>query len=410
MINIAILGYGVVGSGVAEVCEMNAESIAKKVGKPVNVKKILDVRNFPGDRFESKLTKSADELFNDPEISIIIETIGGVNAAYEFTKRALLSGKHVVTSNKELIATHGPELLKLAASKKLNYLFEASVGGGIPIIRPLIKSFGSEKINYIFGILNGTTNYILTKMKNDSLSFDDALREAQDLGFAEQNPKDDIQGMDACRKLAILSSIVIGEFVDYSKIYTQGIEKITYSDILYADRLGYKIKLVASFKNNHDNTYESFVAPVFLPDKNPLTVADGVYNAILVEGNAVGSSMFYGKGAGKMATASAVVSDIIETALHLNSTPHELIWEETSNYKMKNHRDCMVEAFLRLSDGHETELLINQLEMVTDITFMPKEYEGEIAIVTGMNGKLTEGTLADIIERKSCCLSMIRII
>jgi len=410
MINIAILGYGVVGSGVVEVCEMNAESIAKKVGKPVNVKKILDVRNFPGDRFESKLTKSIDEVFNDPEISIIVETIGGVNAAYEFTKRALLSGKHVVTSNKELIATHGPELLKLAASKKLNYLFEASVGGGIPIIRPLIKSFGSEKINYIFGILNGTTNYILTKMKNDSLSFDDALREAQELGFAEQNPKDDISGMDACRKLAILCSIVIGEFVDYSKIYTQGIEKITYSDILYADRLGYKIKLVASFKNNDDNTFESFVAPVFLPDKNPLTVADGVYNAILVEGNAVGSSMFYGKGAGKMATASAVVSDIIETALHLNSNPHSLVWEETNNYKMKNHRDCTVEAFLRLSDGQETELLINQLEMITDITFMPKEYEGEIALVTGMNGKLTEGTLADIIERKSCCLSMIRII
>ncbi len=410
MINIAILGYGVVGSGVAEVCEMNADSIAKKVGKPVIVKKILDVRNFPGDRFESKLTKNADEVFNDSEISIIIETIGGVNSAYEFTKRALLSGKHVVTSNKELVATHGPELLKLAISKKLNYLFEASVGGGIPIIRPLVKSFGSEKIKYIFGILNGTTNYILTKMKNDSLSFDDALLEAQELGFAEQNPKDDIQGMDACRKLAILSSIVIGEFVDYSKIYTQGIEKITYSDILYADRLGYKIKLVASFKNNDDNTFEAFVAPVFLPDKNPLTVADGVYNAILIEGNAVGSSMFYGKGAGKMATASAVVSDIIETALHLNSIPHALLWEETAQYKMKNHRDCKVEAFLRLSDGEETELLINQLKMVTDISFMPKEYDGEIALIAGMNGKLTEGTLADIIDRKPCCLSMIRIL
>lgn len=410
MVNIAILGYGVVGSGVAEVCEMNADSIAKKVGDKVNVKKILDIRNFPGDRFAEKLTKNADEVFNDPEISIIIETIGGINASYEFTKRAFNAGKHVVTSNKELIATHGPELLKIAASKKLNYLFEASVGGGIPIIRPLIKSFGSEKINYIFGILNGTTNYILTKMKNDSLSFDDALTEAQELGFAEQNPKDDIQGMDACRKLAILSSIVLGEFVDYRNIYTQGIEKITYSDILYADRLGYKIKLVASFKNNDDNTFEAFVAPVFLPERSPLTVADGVYNAILVEGNAVGSSMFYGKGAGKMATASAVVSDIIETAMHLNSKPHPLIWDENNQYRQKNHNECKVEAFIRLSDGQETELLIDRLKMVTDVTFMAKEYEGEIAIIAGSGGNLTEGVLADVIGKTQSCLSMIRIL
>jgi homoserine dehydrogenase len=410
MINVAILGYGVVGSGVAQVCDMNKDSITKKVGKQIYIKKILDIRDFPGDPFEDRLTKNADDVFNDPDISVVVETIGGINIAYEFTLRALNAGKSVITSNKELVATHGPKILALAHEKRLSYLFEASVGGGIPIIRPLIKCLSADRVNAIYGILNGTTNYILTKMERENVSFENALEQAQKLGFAEQNPTSDIEGLDTCRKIAILSSIATGEFIDYRQIYTEGIKKITDRDIQYAHHLGFKIKLIAMAKLADDNIIETIVTPAFLSSENPLTVANDEFNAILVEGNALGPAMFYGKGAGKMATASAVMADVIEAVLHINLTPHMLIWEQTKSVKVKNHDDCYVKAFIRLEDGEPARQIINQFEICTDITFLQKEFDGEIAVLVGRITPITEKKLFGILGQSPACLSVIRIL
>jgi len=247
-------------------------------------------------------------------------------------------------------------------------------------------------------------------MKNDEVSFENALAEAQKLGFAEQNPTDDIEGYDACRKIAILSSLATGEYIDYRKIYTEGIKNITYRDIHYADRLGYKIKLLAVFKNYSDNLYEAFVAPVLLAAENPLNVANGVYNAILIEGNAVGLSMFYGKGAGKMATASAVVADVIEAILHIGLKPHTTLWETTSKMKIRNHEDNFVKALIRLKDVDESTEIINKLEMITEISFVNKEFEDEIAIIAGNDKTLTEKQLSDYVLNSDNCISIIRIL
>lgn len=410
MINIAILGYGTVGFGVGQVCEMNKKSITKNAGQEVNIKKILDIRDFPDDPLKEKITSNPDEIFNDPEITVVVETIGGTDVAYDYTLRAFDSGKSVVTSNKELVAKHGPELLEKANKKKLSYLFEASVGGGIPIIRPLIKSFSSERVISIYGILNGTTNYILTKMEKDSVSFDEALNEARELGFAEQNPKEDIEGMDACRKLAILSSLATGEFIDYRNIYTEGIEKITYNDIKYAAFLNNKIKLLAGFKIDENNCYEAFVYPALLSGDNPITVAEGVYNAILVDGSAVGSSMFYGKGAGQMATASAVVSDIIEAVLHNQSTPHTVLWEKTGNIKMMSHGECKVRALIRIKGDADTKGIISKISKVSKAERIKKIFDDETAVILGYDGKLTEDKLSEILEQIPDVISAVRIV
>lgn len=410
MVNIAILGYGVVGSGVAEVCEMNKASIAKKLGQEIYVKKILDIRDFPGNPFENRFTKDADEVLNDPEIAVVVETIGGVGIAYEFTKRALQNGKSVVTSNKELVATHGPELLAIAKAGKLSYLFEASVGGGIPIIRPLNKCLSANQVEAIYGILNGTTNFILTKMAKDHVSFEEALKEAQERGYAEHNPTADVEGLDACRKIAILSSIATGEFIDYHEIYTEGISKITSRDICYADHNGYKIKLIAMAAKDTESTLEAYVAPAMLPSDNPLFVADDVYNAILVVGNALGPAMFYGKGAGKMATASAVMADVIEAVLHINSTPHMLSWVQDGSIRVKPHDQCGVKAFLRFRDVEESIGILEKLEEVTDVKILRKEFPDEIAVLVGRQTRITESQLADIIHSSTDCLSLIRVL
>mgnify|MGYP005833907859 FL=1 len=317
MVNIAILGYGVVGSGVAEVIRENATSISQRAGKDVRVKKILDIRDFPQSPDRHLITKNADEIFNDEEIKIVAETIGGATIAYEFTKRALNSKKHVVTSNKELVAKHGPELLKLARQNGVSYLFEASVGGGIPIIRPLNQCLSANVIDSIMGILNGTTNYILTQMKKNGTSFDEALKNAQKNGYAEADPTADIEGHDACRKIAILSSIAYNQFVDYRNIYTEGITKITVEDMEYAEAMDMVIKLVAMSKRR-GHKIEARVSPLMLPKNHPLANVDDVFNAILVSGNAIGDAMFYGRGAGKLPTASAVVADIIDIVRHLD--------------------------------------------------------------------------------------------
>lgn len=315
MMNVAILGYGVVGSGVAEVIKKNSESIKQRAGTEIRVKWILDIRDFPDSPDKDVLTKNADDVFNDDSVDIVVETIGGATIAAQFTRRALTAGKSVVTSNKELVASQGPELLKLANEKGVSYLFEASVGGGIPIIRPLNQCLAANEIHGITGILNGTTNYIFTQMKKEGKSFEAALKEAQQNGYAEQNPTADVEGHDTCRKLAILSSIAYNEFVDSSNIYTEGITKITTADMKYADAMNGVIKLIA-VSRKLDGKIMARVSPAIISKEHPLANVEDVFNAIVVKGDAIGDAMFYGRGAGKLPTASAVVADIIDIAKH----------------------------------------------------------------------------------------------
>lgn len=346
MVNIAVLGYGVVGSGVVEVIKTNSLSISNKAGKTIKVKKVLDIRDFPESPDKDILTKNADEVFNDDSISIVVETIGGAKIAYEFTKRALSAGKHVVTSNKELVATHGPELLKLAKDNNVNYLFEASVGGGIPIIRPLNQCLAANEISSVTGILNGTTNYILTRMKKDGKDFGVALKGAQENGYAEADPTADIEGHDACRKIAILSSIAYGEFVNYNKIYTEGITKVSLTDMEYAESMNSVIKLIATSTKDGDKIFAR-VSPAIISKSNPLSNVEDVFNAIVVKGNAIGEAMFYGPGAGKLPTASAVVADVIDIVLHINSNARNT-WHIPSEDNIINYRDVETKYFVRL--------------------------------------------------------------
>ena len=319
MIHVAVLGYGTVGSGVVEVIEENKALVNKKACEELNVKYILDLRDFPGDPYEAKVVHDVNVILDDPEVSIVCETMGGVKPAYDFTKSALLKGKSVCTSNKELVANHGPELLQIAKANNCNYFFEASVGGGIPIIRPLNAALTAEKIEAITGILDGTTNYILTKMQNEGANFEDVLKQAQELGYAERNPEADVEGYDACRKIAILSSLMVGKNVKYEDIYTEGITKITADDFVYAKAMGKSIKLLAMSKALEQGTL-AMVSPCMIDSTYPLYMVQDVFNAILVKGNMLGDSMYYGRGAGKLATASAVVADVIECARNMGRT------------------------------------------------------------------------------------------
>ncbi len=313
MINVAVLGFGTVGSGVVEI--INGKDFAGKLDKDIQVTKILDIRTFEGSPFADLVTADFDSILNDDSIKIVVETMGGTNPAYDFTKRSLLAGKSVVTSNKELVATHGTELIRLARENNASYMFEASVGGGIPIIRPLCNCLAANEINSVMGILNGTTNYILTKMIKDGESFESALSNAQAKGYAERNPAADVEGTDACRKIAILASLSFGKYVDCNQISTEGITKITLKDVKYAEKLGKSIKLIGQCKKVGDKVFAK-VSPLMLPGDNALSDVEGVFNAILVNGSATGDVMFYGKGAGKLPTASAVVADVIDIVRH----------------------------------------------------------------------------------------------
>ena len=317
MIQIAVLGYGTVGSGVVEVINTNHDSINKRAENEINIKYVLDLRDFPGDPVEKVLVHDYEVIANDPEVDVVVEVMGGVEPAYTFTKRALEAGKSVCTSNKELVARHGTELLAIAKEHGANYLFEASCGGGIPIIRPLNSSLTADEIDEVTGILNGTTNYILSKMASDGSDFADVLKEAQRLGYAERNPEADVEGYDACRKIAILSSLAYGKEVNYEEVYTEGITKITAEDIKYATSMGTAIKLLATSKKGPKG-YTAIVAPFLLPASHPLYAVNGVFNAIFVHGNVLGDAMFYGSGAGKLPTASAVVADVVEMAKNLD--------------------------------------------------------------------------------------------
>ena len=316
---IAIMGYGTIGSGVAKVVETNAASIAAKVGEALEVKYVLDLREFPGDPIQEKVVHDVDVIMNDPEVAIVIETMGGVEPACTFVKKALCAGKSVTTSNKALVAKKGTELLELAKEHHVSFLFEASVGGGIPIIRPLNQCLTADEIEEITGILNGTTNYMLTKMDKEGMTFDAVLKEAQDKGYAEKDPTADIEGFDACRKISILSSLAYGCQVDFEDVYTEGITKITDVDFNYARKMGTSIKLFGTSKRAGEKFY-AMVAPMMIGPEHPLYAVNDVFNGILVEGNMVDKLMFYGRGAGSLPTASAVVADVIEMAKNPGKT------------------------------------------------------------------------------------------
>ncbi len=312
---IAVLGYGTIGSGVVEVLNINAGKIARRSGETVEVKYVLDLREFPGDPVQDILVHDYSVIAEDDEIGVIVETMGGTKPAYDFVKTALLSGKSVCTSNKELVAAHGAELIQIAKEKNVNFFFEASVGGGIPIIRPINQCITADEIQEINGILNGTTNFILTKMAEDGADFGDVLKEAQELGYAEKDPTADVEGYDACRKIAILTSLAYGKQVDYEDIYTEGITKITAADFKYAEKMNAAIKIFGTSKKIGDHVY-AMVAPQVVGHDHPLYSVNGVFNAISVTGNMLGDVMFYGAGAGKLPTASAVVADVVAAVKH----------------------------------------------------------------------------------------------
>ena len=358
MVNVAILGFGVVGSGVAEVLDTNERHIEGKVDDLIRLKYILDVRDFPDSPFAGKVVHDFSVIEQDPEVSIVVETIGGAKVALDFTRRALQAGKSVITSNKELVAEHGCELLRLAQEKGVSYLFEASVGGGIPIIRPLNQCLAANEIEEITGILNGTTNYILTRMIRAGLSFDDALREAQANGYAEQDPTADIEGHDACRKICILASLAFGRHIYPRQVPTEGITGVTLADVAYADSCGKKLKLLGRAIRRTDGKVCAYVAPHLVDRENPLSGVEDVFNAIAVRGNAIGDVMFYGRGAGKLPTASAVVADVIDALKEGVHVHDSLFWKPAPKLEGQLKDEAVYPWYIRVS-GVSAALLPN---------------------------------------------------
>ena len=400
MIHVAVLGYGTVGSGVVEVIETNKKDISKRAGTELNIKYILDLRDFPGDPYESKVIHDYNIILNDPEVAVICETMGGINPAYDFSKKALLAGKSVCTSNKELVANHGPELIQLAKEHNCNYLFEASVGGGIPIIRPLNYSLTAERIDAITGILNGTTNYILTKMDREGADFEEVLKEAQDKGYAERNPEADVEGYDACRKIAILSSLMCGKNVKYEDIYTEGITKISAADFLYAKQMNKSVKLLAMSRDKEDGFF-AMVAPFMISRDHPLYSVNDVFNAIYVHGNMLGDSMYYGRGAGKLPTASAVVSDVVDCARHQGKTI--MCFWENEEVKVANIEEDQGKFFVRVRADRK-EAAMETFGALAEINVGITE---EFAFMTQV---MTEKVFNDKIERIGGCINRIRIL
>ena len=386
MAKVAVMGYGVVGSGVVEVLHMNSESISKRVSEKIEVKYILDIREFKDDTFGHLVINDFDKILNDGEISVVAEVMGGLNPAYDFTKKLLMAGKSVVTSNKELVATHGTELLKIAKDNKVNYLFEASVGGGIPIIRPIYQCLAGNDITSVKGILNGTTNYILTKMFKEGASFESALSDAQEKGYAERNPAADVEGHDACRKIAILSSLICGKTVDYKKINTIGITDIDNVDVQYAEKWGGVIKLIGDSEIKDGKVYSS-VEPSILKKTHPLAGIDDVFNGILVNGNAVDDAMFYGRGAGKLPTASAVVGDVID-AVRNKEGKEKYSWVDSLEDFVAPYEENKASYLVRLEgtfDKVKVEKIFGDVECVSVVP-------GEFAVITPVisNKELSE--------------------
>lgn len=400
MVNIAVLGYGTVGSGVVEVINTNHESINKRAGQEINIKYVLDLRDFPGDPVQEVLVHDYEIIANDPEVDIVVEVMGGIEPAYTFVKRALESGKSVCTSNKALVAKHGPELMEIAKEKNINFLFEASCGGGIPIIRALNGSLTADEVDEITGILNGTTNYMMYKMATEGSDFDVVLKEAQQKGYAEADPTADVEGYDACRKIAILSSLAYGKFLNYENVYTEGITKITPEDMVYAEELGMTIKLLGTSRKLGEDTFTALVAPFLVGQKSPLYSVNDVFNAVFVHGNMLGDAMFYGSGAGKLPTASAVVADMVEIAkfkdtnLPMEWRPEKL---ELADYKMVTNR-----FFVRTkADEAAVKNAFGAVEFVA-----AEGVNGELGFVTE---EMTEAAYEEKAAKLADILQMIRV-
>lgn len=379
MVNVAVLGYGTVGSGVVEVLGRNAKVLEKNAGEEINLKYVLDLKEFPGTPIEKKVVHDFNIILNDDEVSVIVEVMGGVNPAYSFVKSALLKGKSVCTSNKELVAKHGAELLGIAAQKNVNFFFEASVAGGIPIIRPLEQCITADEILEVSGILNGTTNFMLTKMEKEGASYDDVLKEAQKLGYAERNPEADVEGFDAGRKIAILSSIACRKQVDFENVYTEGITGVTAEDFAYAAKLGVTIKLVAKSCVTADGMYV-MVTPRMLRYGKPLASVHDVVNAVCVKGNMLGDVMFYGAGAGKLPTASAVVSDIVDAVRHAGEyTDNGWSQEKQELISIDEVENCF---YVRM-EGKASEKEEELKKLFGGVTLCENVIDGEFAFVTG---------------------------
>ena len=371
---VAVMGYGTIGSGVVEILEMNKEVIAKRSGEPVEMKYILDIREFPGTPIEKLVVHDYKTIAEDPEVGIVVETMGGVEPAFTFVKAMLEAGKHVTTSNKNLVAAKGGELLEIARQHNVNFEFEASVGGGIPIIRPLQKCLTADVIEEISGILNGTTNYMLTRMTNEGADFDAVLKDAQAKGYAERNPEADIEGYDPSRKIAILTSLIAGQQIDFEDIPCEGITKITPVEIAYAKAMGRTIKLLASSRRVGDS-FCCMVAPFMLDAAHPLAVVNGVFNAIFVHGNALGDGMFYGSGAGKLPTASAVVSDVIDMTKHQNTNIY-VEWKQ-EKLTLVDPKDSCNAFFVRTTSSKEAiEAAFGPVSYIEGIA------EGELGFTT----------------------------
>ena len=397
MKNVAVMGYGTVGSGVVEVLKTNKDAIAKKVGEELNVKYVLDLRDFPGDPVQEIITHNFDDILNDEEVNVVAEVMGGIEPAYTFTKKCLLAGKSVCTSNKALVEKHGAELLAIAKEKNVNYLFEASVGGGIPIIRPLHTCLTADVIEEISGILNGTTNYMLTKMSAEGADYDEVLKDAQAKGYAERNPEADVEGHDPARKIAILTSLITGKKVDFEDLYCEGITKVTTEDIAYAKKMGLAIKLLATSKKIGDQ-YSIMVSPKMIGASHPLFAVNDVFNAIFVKGNMLGDSMFYGSGAGKLPTASAVAGDIVEAAKVTGNTGH--FWTE-EKLTLADISTVENKFFVRASvTAEEAKAAFGPVLVMDDVV------DGEIGFVTET---MTEAAYHACAAKLNGIISMIRV-
>lgn len=398
MAKAAIMGFGTVGSGAYEIIKTNAEKLRSNAnGEPIETKYILDIRDFPDHPEKNLFTKDFNDILNDSEVSVVAEVMGGLHPAYEFTKSLLEAGKSVVTSNKELVATYGTELLQIAKDKNVNYLFEASVGGGIPIIRPMHQCLTANNILKIAGILNGTTNYILNQMISNGKTFETALRDAQAKGFAERNPAADIEGHDACRKIAILASLASGKTVDYNDIDTEGITNITLDDVNYAAAMDAVVKLIGFAKFGGDGKIFSIVSPMIIKNDSPLSGVDGVMNAIMVTGDCVGDVMFYGAGAGKLPTASAVVADVVDAVKHAERSK-KIMWVKPDADIMAQRDSEKFAYFIRTTDSAENvRNIFGKCEFVDNIV------DGESAFVTEpltqSEAEEKTGRLTDIISR-----------
>ena len=383
MISVAIMGHGVVGGGVAEILYTHKQKLFAAIGEEIDVKHILDLREFPDSPYAERFTKDFNVIADDIEVRVVVETMGGLHPAYEFVKECLSRGKSVVTSNKELVAAYSAELLAIASEQNANFLFEASVGGGIPIIRPINQCLVANNVSEIAGILNGTTNFILTKMIHEGMGFEEALKLAQELGYAERNPEADVEGHDACRKICILASLAFGKHIYPDAVHTEGITKIAAADVEYAEAWGGVIKLIGSVKKLDKDTIDIIVAPMFVPNNSQLANIDDVFNGIMVRGDCTGDVIFYGKGAGKLPTASAVVADIVDSIKHLKSRKY-LSWADSDNSSVLPYRDSVRAMFVRGVADDKAAAYDKAKAVFGDIHILTKDNapETEVAFIT----------------------------